>query len=59
MTEDEWVQQALSDLPPMSDAKRSRLRSIFRDKPAVAEVKPSGGITHEQWMLVRKLYRLH
>jgi hypothetical protein len=36
MTEDEWVQQALSTLPPMSPTKKVRLALLFREEPSVA-----------------------
>jgi hypothetical protein len=38
MTEEEWVQQALSTLPPMSPTKKARLALLFRDEPSVAKV---------------------
>ena len=31
MTEEEWVQQALSTIPPMSEGKKVRLALIFRE----------------------------
>jgi hypothetical protein len=35
MTEDEWVQQALSTMPKMSDTKKARLGLLFREEPLV------------------------
>jgi hypothetical protein len=33
MTEDEWVQEALSNMPAMSEAKKSKLAMIFSEPP--------------------------
>jgi hypothetical protein len=38
LTEEEWVQQALSTLPPISPTKKARLALLFRDEPSLAKV---------------------
>ena len=38
MTEEEWVQRALADCPPMSATKKARLALLFREEPPVAQV---------------------
>lgn len=38
MTDEEWVQQALSTMPPISATKKMRLASLFREEPTVAKV---------------------
>lgn len=51
MTDDEWIAGALSTLPKMSEGKRVRLGSLFRDEPAVAQVlrfKNSAAATRQE-----------
>lgn len=53
MTEDEWVQQAISTIPPMSENKKARLALLFRQEPPVAKVlrlegrTPATGVKRE------------
>jgi hypothetical protein len=53
VTEEEWVQEALSKMPAMSETKKSRLALIFRDHPLpLPAVQPIGAeMSLETWKM--------